>query len=78
MDSDEILSALESDFEDSGSDYNPELDYSSDSNNSIEIEDHDDSENIDDGGNTTPTRCVQANVTPECTWFDVTGNLNID
>jgi len=75
MDSDEILSALESDFEDSGSEYNPESDYSSDS---IQIEDCDDNENIDDRGNTTPTRRVQANVTPQCTWFDVTGNLNID
>jgi len=75
MDSDEILSALESDFEDSGSEYNPESDYSSDS---IQIEDCDDNENIDDRENTTPARRVQANATPQCTWFDVTGNLNID
>lgn len=66
MDSDEILLALDTDFEDSGSEYNPESDFS------FEDDDHDEN---DDGGNTTS---VQLHVIPQWTWFDVTGNLNID
>lgn len=53
MDSDEIL---DTDFEDSGSEYNPESDFSSEDDNYDEY---------DDGLNTTLTS-VQAHMSPQC------------